>query len=204
VKRRSETNFKLKKEKIMQDLWEIIGRLITTQPLRDAVFNNPDMAAKNTTVTGGIQILSTKYATLTNLLGTSVTNRPVSMFSIGELARVLPFRSFEQSITRLAGIVPAGSDLRSATFQTALGLLAIDSQYRDQFRGFPDLATANIDFPAMTLQELTDLQALITQSTKPFCLAATGMCDEDWEPICFGILVPYASQTQLHPVLALP
>lgn len=187
----------------MQDLWEIMGRLITTKAFRDSIFGEASLAGKNKAIPCAIEVASTKYAKLADLLRTKIQNGPVSVFARGEMLRVLPFRTFQASVEKLAGLAPANSDAGSVTFQTALGILTIDTKYRDKFRDFA-LSEAQADFAAMTRAEFDTLKNLIADKNGPYSVSATGMCNEEWDPICHGILVPYENSTQRHPVTPPP
>jgi hypothetical protein len=187
----------------MQDLWEIMGRMITTATLRDDIFSDATFAQKNKAIPCGIEIDSTKYDALDALLQPIIENGPVSLFSRGELLRTLPSRTFERSIYNLAKLLHQ-SEKESTTFQTALGVLAIDTKFRDQFRAFPDLKSAQIYFRNMNQREFDALNGLIADKNGPFSVLATQMCNQDWDPICHGILIRYANATQRHPILAPP
>jgi hypothetical protein len=187
----------------MTDFWEVLGRLVTNDGFRTALFgafstgNYPIDLTRLT-----VSIPKDQYGSAADVIAqTAFADRPVSVMAIGELLYSMSFQQFRDFVAQLAEAVTASGVTtmgRTPLFYTGLGGIIVDAQTA-QFFHAGQFVQAH--YTALTGPERNDLQTLadpagaVAAISKPLCAFL-------WLPKCFVKQFVYDGHT--HPVANVP
>lgn len=197
----------------MTDFWEILGRMIASDPLRNGFFGNAAITgARRQPVTGGFRYDVAAEQAFRSFLSSDVPNLehgPVSLYAIGEFIRVATIQGLEGDLQALENRARAGLgvnlDSRSGRFYSCLGALTVDSEFAGLVAGGPAQAFGG----PLTANDVADLAMIARDDQQPGSYGefAAALCGRSWQPDCGVRLLPYADAIQVgvgHPVLVRP
>lgn len=186
----------------MVDFWEVLGRLVTNDTLRNDIykrFSTGDYAIDG--AEHGFVIPRDHYNVAREEVAKVISERPVSLMTLGELLFALSQDVVRDLIVKMANVIKTSAISvagRSALFYTGLGAMIIDDTVRNAFDNNQFDA---IQFKALSLAERTDLAALAKPSGALKSLA-NEMCGRSWDPDCSAKFNFYDHHT--HPALNAP
>jgi hypothetical protein len=198
----------------MIDAWEVMGRLLTDDVFRAAVF-----AAAPTTRPSVNQATRATYrmdafTSLNTAIRTVITDRPLSLMGLGEILWPLGSDDFRKKLTIAAQVViQTGINMNRVNyyFYAALGAMMVDGQLRQNLKSSSPYSP--FDTWGWGQLALADRQALVglfdwtpagagVVPTPPFELACENVCRVNWTEDCFlkTIDLTYDSGDHTHPV----
>ena len=177
----------------MFDFWETIGRYIADEnDLRKQLLAETSLFDKNTADPRGVRIRNSKYVTLTSIVEPHLEYRPMSLWSKGELLRVLPAAIVVICLDKMgqrAEYLRIKLKGQTSDFYACLGTIAIDMDFGPRFAHDASLFPSVVNDPG-----LADLQKLAGDGggSGSFRALVMDMCGDQWNPPC-------GARVELHP-----
>ena len=190
----------------MTDFWEILGRAVTDDAFRTALFAGPYNPAMYKPVPGKSReiIPKTDYDKVTSIIrGATATKYrpPLSLFALGEILHDMSVPGFNTQVKNLAqAIKDSGVPIHpvDANFHMALGAMIVDAQLQVH------LVAGNWDadgFSAVQPADRATLQTLFDESAHhPVVKAAADLCGIEWGIECFVKAFFWPPSGHGHPV----
>ena len=177
----------------MYDFWETIGRYIADEgDLRKKLLAETSLFEQNVRVGHEVRIKSSKYATLTAIVEPLIEYKPMSLWSKGELLRVLPASIVVICLDKMGHrAAHLGVNLKgqSSEFYACLGTIAIDMDFGPRFAHDANLFPNVKNDPGLKgLQKL----AADAVGSEAFRSLVMEMCGDQWNPPC-------GARADLHP-----